>query len=306
MRIGVIGAGAMGSLFGGRLAAAGENVVLYDVNRAHVDAVSNDGLIIEEAVTGHEISVRPSATTDPGDLGNVDVAIVFVKSSATEAVCRQFLPILGRETIVATFQNGLGNEDVLRAHFADRTAVGVTSWGGTFLAPGRVRHAGSGATYIAMSNGDHRRLDPFVAALRRAGVDIKVEPDIRNLIWSKLVINVGINPLTALTGLPNGGLCDHDETKELVELLVGEAVAVAKAKGITLTYPDPVSAVLDVAEKSRANRSSMLQDFDNARVSEIEVINRAIVREAEALGIDVPVNRAMALLVASFDKRRGS
>ena len=180
----------------------------------------------------------------------------------------------------------------------------MTSQGATFLGPGRIRHAGKGPTHIAMADGSHRRLVAFATALAQAGFETHVEADVAGLVWSKLVINVGINALTALTGRQNGRLLDLEETRSLMADLVAEAVAVAKARGVTLTYADPLATVYDVAKKTGANRSSMLQDFDRGRETEIDFMNGAIVREAAELGIPVPVNAAVTRLVKAIDRFR--
>lgn len=305
MKISIIGSGAMGSLFGGLLSRAGQEVVLYDVSTEHVEAIRRDGLAIEQAGSSEVIRVRPAATTDPADTRGSDVMIVFVKSTATEEACRQFAPLAGPGTIALTLQNGLGNEAILRKHFGvERTAAGVTSQGATFLGPGRIRHAGKGPTHMAMASGSHRKLVALAAALAQAGFETHVESDVAGLVWSKLVVNVGINALTALVNRPNGRLLDLEETRSLMADLVTEAVAVAKVRGITLTYADPLATVYEVAKKTGANRSSMLQDFDRGRESEIEFMNGAIVREAAALGIPVPVNAAVTRLVKAIERFR--
>ena len=311
MKISIIGSGAMGSLFGGGLSRVGHEVVLYDVYREHVEAVNANGLAIEDAASGAVTVAHPRASTDPGAVTGSDVLVIFVKSTTTEQAAAQFSGLAGRNTIVLTLQNGLGNEAILRKHFGDsRTAAGVTSQGATFLGPGRIRHAGKGPTHMSMADGMNGKLTPFAEALSSAGFETHLENDVASLVWSKLVINVGINALTALTGRQNGRLLDLEETRSLMADLVAEAVAVAKAKGIALTYADPLAAVFDVAKKTAANRSSMLQDFDRNRATEIDVMNGAIVREAAALGIPVPVNAAVTRLVKALDRfhaeRRGT
>jgi 2-dehydropantoate 2-reductase len=302
MKIGIVGAGAMGSLFGGRLSKAGHEVILYDIYREHVEAIQREGLIIEDLASGKQEVCHPGATTKAEDLGKVEILLIFVKSAATETVARQFSRITGEKAIAVTVQNGLGNEGILKGFFgAKRTAAGVTSQGATFLGPGRIRHAGRGPTHLCMSDRSNEKLGGFIDALNRAGLETDLEENIDDLIWSKLVINVGINALTALTGLPNGRLLAFSDTKALMADLVGEAVAVAEKKGVHLTYSDPLVMVYQVAEKTGGNRSSMLQDFDRKRRSEIDFINGAIVREAEALGLDVPVNRAVTRLVRVLD-----
>lgn len=302
MKIAVVGAGAMGSLFGGRLSQSGHQVLLYDINREHIETIQTDGLVIEDLASGTQETCRPIATTQAEDLRVAEILIIFVKSAATEAVARQFSEITGVGTIAVTMQNGLGNEAILKKHFGEqRTAAGVTSQGATYIGPGRIRHAGRGPTHLCMSDRNNEKLEDFVDALNQAGLDTELEENIEDLIWSKLIINVGINAVTALTGLPNGRLLEFPDCKALMADLVAEAVAVAEKRGVHLTYPDPLEMVYTVAEKTGGNRSSMLQDFDRKRQSEINFINGAILREAEALGLEVPANRAVTRLVRIQD-----
>ncbi len=303
MKISIIGSGAMGSLFGGRLSLAGQEVVLYDVYREHVDKVNESGLSIEDAATGEVTMAHPKATADPAAVAGSDVLIVFVKSTVTEDAAAQFKSFAKPGTIALTLQNGLGNEEILRKYFgASGTAAGVTSQGATFLGPGRIRHAGKGPTHMAMSDGDSGKLAALAAALAAAGFEIHVDKDVAGMVWSKLLINVGINALTAILNLKNGQLLDYDDVKSLMADLVAEAVLVAKARGVHLTYDDPIATVYDVAAKTGANASSMLQDFQKNRQTEIDFMNGAIVREAKALGIPVPVNEAMTRLVRTIDR----
>ncbi len=301
MKIGIVGAGAMGSLYGGKLALAGAEVLLYDISRAHVEAVNSAGLTIEE-LDGKTAVVRLKATVVPSDLSDAEALLIFVKSSATAAAARQFAALAKTGAIAVTLQNGLGNEQILREAFgAERTAAGVTSQGATFVGPGRVRHAGVGPTHLCMSDRANEKLAPLAEALNRAGFETHLEKSIDSLVWSKLVINVGINALTALTGLPNGRLLDFPQLRALMGDLVDEAARVAKARGISLSYAEPLAMVYTVAEKTGRNRSSMLQDFDRRRPSEIDFINGAIVREAESLGLQAPANRTVTRLVQALD-----
>jgi 2-dehydropantoate 2-reductase len=307
MKIAIVGSGAMGSLFGGMLALSGCDVVLYDIFREHVEKVAAEGLAIEDAATGAVTVARPKASADPAAAEGADVLVIFVKSTATEEAAAQFAPRARKDAIVLTLQNGLGNEEILKRHFGSgRTAAGVTSQGATFLGPGRIRHAGKGPTHICMSDGRNEKLAPLCRALDEAGFETHVSDDVASLVWSKLVINVGINALTALTNQPNGKLLESDDTRAIMADLVAEAVAIAGARGIPLTHADPLAVVFDVAGKTGANRSSMLQDFDRKRPSEIEVMNGAIVREAEKAGIAVPVNATITRLVRALEKARSS
>jgi 2-dehydropantoate 2-reductase len=306
MKISIIGSGAMGSLFGGSLSLAGQEVVLYDVYREHVEKITSSGLAIEDAATGAVTMAHPSASADPRAVEGSDVLVIFVKSTTTEEAAAQFVPFAKKDTIVLTLQNGLGNEEIIRRHFGrERTAAGVTSQGATFLGPGRIRHAGKGPTHVSMADGRNEKLRPLADALVAAGFDTHVEKDVASLVWSKLVINVGINALTAITNQTNGRLVESEETKAIMADLVAEAVAVAKAKGIRLTYDDPLATVFDVSRKTGANRSSMLQDFDKNRLTEIDFMNGAIVREAAGAGVAAPVNATITHLIRAMERARG-
>lgn len=305
MKISIIGSGAMGSLFGGSLSRVGHDVVLYDVYREHVEKIVADGLAIEDAASGAVTVCHPSASAEPRAVEGSDVLVIFVKSTSTEEAAAQFVPFAKKDTIVLTLQNGLGNEQIIRRHFGpERTAAGVTSQGATFLGPGRIRHAGRGPTHVSMADGRNEKLAPLAAALEKAGFEIHVEKDVASLVWSKLVINVGINALTAITNQTNGKLVESEETKAIMADLVAEAVAVAKAKGIRLTYDDPLATVFEVARKTGANRSSMLQDFDKNRLTEIDFMNGAIVREAAGTGIATPANATLTRLIKTMERVR--
>ena len=293
----------MGSLFGGGLSSSGHDVVLYDVYKDHVDAINRDGLSIEDAATKEVKVVRPRASADPEAVRDSDVMIIFVKSTNTEEAAATFKAYAKPSTIALTLQNGLGNEAILRKHFGlERTAAGVTSQGATFLGPGKIRHAGKGPTHMAMADGDQSKLAGLAKALQDAGFEIHVDKDVAGMIWSKLLINVGINAMTALLTVTNGRLLEFEDIKAIMADMVEEAKAVAKARGITLSYPDPLAVVYDVAAKTGANFSSMLQDFQKNRQSEIDFMNGAIVREAKELGIPVPVNETVTRLVRTLDK----
>jgi 2-dehydropantoate 2-reductase len=302
MKISVIGSGAMGSLFGGKLAIAGENVVLYDVYRDHIDTVNKEGLSIEDAETGKITVVHPQASSDPESVKNSDVLLIFVKSTNTESVANQFKSYAAPHTIVLTLQNGLGNDAILVKHFGiERTAIGVTSQGATFLGPGKIKHAGKGPTHITMADGNKTKLQDLAAALGRAGFETYISDEVTSLVWSKLIINVGINALTALLNVKNGQLLEYEDIKQVMADLVKEALIVVKKKGIQLIYDDPLAQVYEVARKTASNSSSMLQDFQKNRPTEIDFINGAVVNEAQKLGISVPVNETVTRIVRTLD-----
>ena len=302
MKTVIIGAGAIGSLFGGLLTLSGEDVWLVSTGKAHVDTMRSAGLTIEK---GEKLQiVRVNATTDVTSLGKADLVLFFVKTYQTEKAVSDSLILQKESTIFLSLQNGLGNEEAICKKVNRRKVIlGVTGQGATYLGPGHIRHAGWGETQIGeLGGGMTERANQIAQMFQKAGISTRVSSKIQDVIWEKLFVNVGINALTALTGLKNGQLLDYPETVRLMEALVFEAVEVAKRKGIRIEG-NPIEKVKALAEVTRGNRSSMGQDFDHRRKTEIEAINGAVVREAERLGISVPFNQAITDLVKVIEKQ---
>jgi 2-dehydropantoate 2-reductase len=300
----IIGAGAMGSLFGGLLTLSREEVWLVDIWKDHIDALRSKGISIEER--GEIQTVRVNATTDVTSVGKADLVLFFVKAYHTEKAASDALVLQKEGTVFLTLQNGLGNEEAICKR-VDRKNVmlGVTNHGATLLGPGHIRHAGWGKTTIGELDGKVTgRITRLAQVFTMAGIETEVSSNIHHLIWNKLFVNVGINAVAALTGLKNGRLLDYPETLRVMEGLVSEAAAVARKKGIPIKG-NPIETVKAVAEAARENRCSMGQDIDNRRKTEIDVINGAVVREAERLGIAAPYNQMITDLVKVIEKNFG-
>ncbi len=302
MKIVIMGAGAMGSLFGGLLAFSGEEVWLVDIRKENVDLINAVGITMERE--GKLQIIGATATTDPATIGKADLVVLFVKTYHTEQAVSDALVLQHEDTVFLSLQNGLGNEEVI-CKKVDRKKVllGVTGHGATLLGPGHICHAGKGKTYLGVLDPSlEGRAHEIARVFQEAEIETEVVSNIEEHIWSKLFANVGINALTALTDMKNGELLDHPETVRLMEALVSEAVAVAKQKGIRIEG-DPVENAKRVAEATRKNRSSMGQDFDYRRQTEIDAINGALVREAGRLGVAAPVNQAITDLVKVIERR---
>lgn len=301
MKIAIVGAGAMGSLFGALLAEAGSEVWLIDVWQDHVAAIQDKGLTIEREGRTRKVDIQ--ATIDPSRVKSVDLVIIFVKSTHTAAAVETAAKLLDSGGLVMTLQNGMGNAEIIaQAVDSSRILGGTTSHGATLLSPGCIRHAGSGATVIGSWSRDEtgqnhaRRMAAYFST---AGIATEAVADVLQVIWNKLLVNVGINAITALTGIKNGQLLDLDTTRDVSRRAVEEAAAVASAQGVN-TRSDAVEHVFSIAEATAPNRSSMGQDVDNRRQTEINAINGYIVRAARNLGIQTPVNQTLAALVETL------
>jgi 2-dehydropantoate 2-reductase len=211
---------------------------------------------------------------------------------------------MGPETAVLTLQNGLGNiEAIGRALHPDRALGGTTSMGATVLGVNHIRHAGWGETVIGEPGGEQTaRATAILERFRRSDLAVSFTDNLPGLLWSKLIINVGINALTALTRLHNGELLDHEGTRAVMEMAVDEAMRVARARGVRLLYDHPVEKVAEVCQATAGNISSMLQDVLKEKKTEIEQINGAVVREAAGLDIHTPVNATLVGLIKALEE----
>ena len=304
MKIAIIGAGAMGCLFGAKLSAAPENEVhLIDVWKEHVDAINARGLLIEEdgAFAAYE---NVTAGVDASVCGHADLAVIFVKSTATKRAVQDNLGVFGPKTAALTLQNGLGNVERVREVIGGaRVIAGTTAHGATMLGPGKARHAGRGRTVIGESDGSvTERIEAIRDTLNQAGIETDLSDNVLGLLWDKLLVNAGINALTGITRLRNGELLDHPELVDLMERAAREGAAVAKAKGIKLGFDDPVAHTKAVCRATAKNKASMLQDILNHRKTEIDAINGAIVREGALVGVETPINLTLTSIIKFLEK----
>lgn len=293
----VVGPGAMGCLFAARLKKAGHVVALLDYSPERANHINEYGIRVE-GITG-EYRVQVPAATERIS-GDPDAVLICVKANHTRKVAETLAKWLERKTHILTLQNGIGNLEIFQEVLGDHAIFGgVTAQGATTLGPGHIRHAGEGETVIGPEGSF---LGKIVSAFNGAGFDTHAVKEANNLIWGKLIVNVGINALTAITALRNGRLPEIEGTRSVMEEAVNEAVAVAVAKGVRLPYPDPFERVLGVCRGTFENIASMLQDVLNQRATEVDFINGAIVREGKALDIPTPVNKTLTSLVRAIQE----
>lgn len=297
----IVGTGAMACLFGARLASAGTHVTLLGTWPEGLEALHTRGIRLA-GTDGAELLYPVRATAEPADCLGARFALVMVKSWQTDRAARQLAECLHPDGLALTLQNGLGNREKLEAALGkSRVALGVTTTGATLVGPGRVRPGGEGT----ISLGAHPRLGPLANVLRQAGFAVEIVPEADDLLWSKLVINAAINPLTALLRVPNGELVARPSARTLLAAAAREAAAVAAALGRRLTFSDPVGTAEDVARRTAVNRSSMFQDVLRGAPTEIDAICGAIVAAGEEFGVPTPVNRTLWLLIQALVRQGG-
>jgi 2-dehydropantoate 2-reductase len=296
MNILIAGTGALATLFAARLTDAGHSVTMLGTWKAGLDALRSNGARIVNA-DGTESANKVRATNDPCECKDVKYALVLVKAWQTERVANQLKDCLAEDGLAITLQNGLGNYEMLtRSLGSARVALGATTTGATLLSPGSVRAGGEGIISIERN----QAIGPMEEALKSARFNVQIIEDAQSLIWGKLVINAAINPLTALLGVPNGELLERPSAHEVMSALAREAADVAAAEHIHLPFSDPVKAAEDVARKTAANHSSMLQDIQRGAPTEIDAICGAVVEIGRMHHMETPANWACWHLVKAM------
>jgi 2-dehydropantoate 2-reductase len=301
MKIVIVGPGAMGCLFAAFLSKSKEEIWLLDKNKEKATKINQQGLRVEGISGNWQAKVK--ATADVKDIGKADLLIICVKSFHTKEAMLHAQPLVGANTKILTLQNGMGNIEIIEEVVGeDKVIGGTTNEGATLLDTGHIRHAGKGETIIGTPDGKTPvEMRSIREVFNKVGFETKMSRDIKGLLWSKLIINVGINALTAITRLNNGKLPEFEGTRKILREAVTEAVKVAKRKRIKLIYDDPLAKVEGVCEATTTNVSSMLQDVLRKKRTEIDFINGVIVRLGQELGIATPVNSLLVDLVKTIE-----
>ncbi len=285
----IIGSGALGSLFAAFLEPYSE-VAMLSHWEGQIEAIRSRGLICVHS-NGISSSHKFSISRNARDLEPIQLALVLVKSYQTARTAFELAPILAPDGIVVTLQNGLGNFEMLEAALGHgRVVQGVTAQGATMVGPGKVRHAGHGPTYIAITPGKEQLLKDLVSLFNQAGIAAQLTGDVRELQWGKLAVNAGINPLTAILRVRNGFLIENEAARRVMCAAAQETSAVAFELGIALPYDDAAAQVTKVAEATADNFSSMFQDVLRGAPTEIDAINGAVSNYGRQTGISTPVN----------------
>jgi 2-dehydropantoate 2-reductase len=298
MNILIVGAGAIGSLIGARLSRTSASVLLFSIDREHMEAIRRGGLNIEEldgTVRNYPLATCFEAEKLPP---HPDLVLVMVKTYATRNALLPVYDICSTSTVFLTLQNGIGNwEQIAEITGKEAVLAGTTAQGSTLVGPGSIRHGGNGPTYIGELGGPvSERVVRLVELFREAGLVMEPSDQVERQIWEKLIVNVGINAITGLTGIRNGLIAEMQEAADLCRSAVEEAVLVAGSRGFSLGM-DMVERVIAVARATARNRSSMGQDVDQRNRTEIDAINGAVVRFGMEAGIPTPVNRTLTSLM---------
>lgn len=300
MKILVVGAGAMGCLFGGRLKAQQADVLLYNRNNPHVEKINHSGLTIVER-DDKETTIPLTIVQEISKKAAYDIVLVMVKAHATRAVLETMKNSFSPGTLLITMQNGLGNLETITELLPDNPAVaGTMGSGASVESSGRILHRGWGRNYIGQAVGAdaQEKLAEFIELLNRAGLETELAADVQTVIWNKLFVNVAYNSLTALTRLKNGDILNTAEGRSLLGNVVGEAVDVAKAEGNHAEAEQVIAKCLRMGQEDiGANKSSMLMDVLHKRKTEIDAINGAVAKLGQKHGIETPYNELITGII---------
>jgi 2-dehydropantoate 2-reductase len=304
LRIAIVGTGATGSVYAGLLGDAGNEVWAVDAWPDHVAAIAARGLRVSGA-SGDRVVRLAGAVTDPSEVGPVDLVVIATKARDVEAAAHGALALLGPDTIVLPIQNGLGSrERVARVVGVERVIAAVVGgFGASVLEPGHVHHHGMELVRMGEPSGPvSSRVEAVADAWRRAGFTVRTYDDIDQLVWEKLICNVAFSGPCALTGLTIGSVLDDRDAWSVACACASEADAVARSKGVALSFDDPIAWVRDFGQAIPGARPSMLLDLLAGRPSEVDVINGAIPPLAESLGLAAPVNTTVTALVHAIEQ----
>ena len=304
-RIAVLGAGAMGGLFGGRLSASGYPVVLVDIDDAHIGAIASRGLHLATDDGDRFIPVQIGRAESLH--GEVDFLFVFTKAHHTVSALASVRHLIGADTWAVTLQNGLDAGDRLAQTVSRRRiAIGMTNWPAQLVAPGHVVSHGTGEVRIwSLSSDADPALSEIAAVLTHAGLQCVVDPNVLVAIWEKAAFNAAMNAISAVSGMRVGEMADSPDIRAIAAAVVRETVATARAAGIEADEPRIRAAMEHAYTGHRDHRPSMLQDLAAGRPTEIESINGAISSYARRFGVSVPVIETLAHLVRAMSSGRG-
>jgi 2-dehydropantoate 2-reductase len=293
--IAVMGAGAVGCYYGGMLARAGHEVTLVG-RPPHVEAVRRSGLRLQTGAFDEHVPVQ--ASTEPDAVRGAQLVLFCVKSPDTEAAGRALAPHLGRDAAIVTLQNGVDNAERLAATLAREVIPAVVYVAVEMAGAGHVRHHGRGELLLGQGAGS----GAIVAAFKAAGVPVEISDNVAGALWAKLVVNCAYNALSAIAQLPYGRLVAGTGVPEVMNDVVDECLAVARASGVQV--PGGVrETVRRLAQSMPAQFSSTAQDLARGKKSEIEHLNGLVVRKGDALGVQTPVNRTLLALVKLLESK---
>lgn len=302
MKIAVIGAGAMGSIYGGHLSLENE-VYLVDTNPEVVRIINETGITLEE---GKEDRVyHPKAVTDSSGLPKMDLVILFVKALFSRAALSGNRNLIGKDTYLLTLQNGSGHEDILGEFVPeDHIIIGTTEDQGTILGMAHIRHGGTGGTNLGMLVPDTEgMLQKIKETMDACGFRAKIHENIQQLIWNKLFVNVALSAVTAILNVKMGYISENENAFALSAQLLHEAVSVAKAMGLEADEEHLLQEIKETSRRVPEGITSICADLSKGRKTEVDTISGSVIRAAKKVGVPVPAHEFLVNMVHAMEAR---
>ena len=302
MRIAVIGAGAMGSIYGGHLSLHND-VWLIDTNPSVIEHLQKEGLILEEQ--GKENLYRPGAAVSSEGLGTMDLVILFVKALFSKAALESNRSMIGANTYVLTLQNGSGHEDILGEFVdLDHIIIGTTEDNGAVLGMGYIRHGGEGNTNVGMLVEDKEGFLPKLKeSFDACGFNVRIHSVIQQLIWDKLFTNVSLSAVTGVLQCEIGYIAANEYAWKMTTALIHEAVEVAHALGLKADEEEITEKVKKTSVGSPEGVTSICADIRAGRRTEVDTISGSVVRAAKKAGVAVPTHEFVVNTIHALEGR---
>lgn len=302
MKIAVLGAGAMGSIYGGHL-SINNDVYMIDKKEELVEKINADGLKLYE--NDKDVIYHPKALLSSEGIGEVDLVIIFVKALYSRAALMENKAIIGDNTYVLTLQNGAGHEDIIEEFVPkERIIIGTTEDNGAILDNGYVRRGGKGKTNIGMLVEDKKgMLDKVKECFDGCGFDTHIYSNIQQLIWDKLFTNVSLSALTGVLQVPIGFIAEDEYAWNMTVTLIKEAMQVAKAMGLEFDEDEMIERVRNTSINSPEGRTSIYADLKAGRLTEVNTISGAVVKAGDRLGIPVPSHKMIVNMVHAMENK---
>lgn len=299
MKIGIVGAGALGTLFGQRLAAANE-VVLLERNRDVVEAIRAHGLRVDGSARAAQAGNEARA------LFGVQILFVFVRATDTLRALRPFAAELNPSTAIVSLQNGLGNEEAIKTSLGSTIplVIGATTESALTVGPADAKRVGDGTTVLGSAGASPDVVNRVVKLLTDADLRASAAYDIRPHLWGKLIANAAINPVAALLDRPNGVVLTDEHAGDVARSLAQEAATVANAMRIPLPFTDPWSYVRSIVEQTAELDNSMLYDLRAGVPTEVDFINGAVAAAGRRAAVPTPYNETLVALVKAREATR--
>jgi len=305
LKVGIAGAGAVGCHYGSFLQRAGVEV-FYLARGAHLAALQEQGLTHISEGTSTKLDVR--AGDDAALLSGCDVVILACKTTALDELCRQIAPVITKESVLVTMQNGVTAPDQVAGHFPGSPVIAASAFIGVRIdEPGVIVHSAAGHLRLGLWKNHSGKAETVLATLieswQQAGVDAQAVADMRAMLWHKMVWNCGFNAITALTRRFARDVAAEEDSARWVRSAMRESVAVAKVLGVELAT-DVMEQHMQLTMKAGPVKSSMWQDLEHGRLTEIEAMNGYIAGRAKESGLSAPVNDVLASLIRAAEASR--